>query len=236
MYVRQLDALTKNNPDMKVGELTKAFGSALTSETEGAELLKVVQSISSGENLDVDDVARRLEMIAVVVQPISNPRDKCSGFGIRIPVVAVRFRNFTKREPIAVGSVGMTNDRDVIDAITPITETTDLRGPIASGVGAGYHFSAVCWPDYGSIGPNVSAFSQGFNPTTGEFQIGIATGFQVNIKNVFSFGFEIGYDLVRFEKLSDGTKISNGLFAFKNMLGPSLSYMFTLEIGVGPSK
>lgn len=222
-YAKTIDLIIQNNPNITKQEIKDALG-----ENADSELMNAIESVSHGADITLTEAARRIELVAAVQHNTVSPNDHCSGFGIRLPVVAVRFRNYTSQA---------SSDDSAFDAAgsgVPASDTVDIRGPVASGVGAGYHFSWACWPDYGSIGPNLFVFSQGFNPSTGEFQFGTGVGFQINVKSLFSFGIDVGYDLIRFESIN-GKSISNGLFSFKNLGGPSLSYMFTLEVGLGDS-
>jgi hypothetical protein len=126
-------------------------------------------AICAGTAADSDVELGQLSIYQLaIVAALHNP-PTCSGFSLTIPLYSIRY-----------GANG-----------------TDVKGPVAAGLGGGYYWARACRDTF-SAGLELFGYSEGLDPS-GLFHIGVGTGVQIIAYKFFQFGIAAGYDLYRRE-------------------------------------
>lgn len=131
----------------------------------------------------------------------------CNGFGFTVPLFSLRR--------------GLAEDRDG-------GGEARVRGPIESGVGAGYYWALDCHPEW-TWGIQGYGFTEGLDPS-GKFQVGLGAGVGLTAFKYFRFGLGVGYDLFRQSQAEDGTLLRNGLLIGKYAGRQSLTWHITFGL------
>ena len=151
------------------------------------------------------------ELVRLLRDAHANEVYSCNGFGVTLPLYSLR------------------RGREEDDDATQPGEYK-ARGPIESGVGAGYYWALKCRPTW-TWGFELFGLTEGLDPS-GKFQIGIGGGPSITAFRYFRFGLGLEYDLFRqsISSSEDKKKITSGLLIGRFPHRRNLTWLITFGL------